>query len=226
MVQNRPISQRGVFFLTFLQPPFIHHQWGWINYLIRYIRWYIWCNVINLQTYLMTMWLCGYGRPKIIRFIGQLIKTQLQFSQIHQKLKKHRSPRSVSPYFLGGWVVQLLWRPKKNIGIWICTKGTRFTTPAPQTARKFWTSVKDLTFVSGIGKGTRFLMYSLERSTLQNKAPFSNQNKGHLGSRYIYIYIYYEWLKKNPWKRKWWNKTRWWFQPIWKISVNLDYFPK
>ena len=45
---------------------------------------------------------------------------------------------------------------------------------------------------------------------------FWRQNKGHLGSRYIYIYI--EYLIRNF--------SSWWFQPISKILVRLDHFPR
>ena len=116
------------------------------------------------------------------------------------KTEKTQKPtKCLARLFFGdGWFND--FGGKKNIGIWICTKGTRFTTPAPQTARKFWTSVKDLTFVSGFGKGTRFLMY--RGSTLQNKAqpPIKTRVIWVLGI-YIYTYIYYEWLKKSVKKK-------------------------
>ena len=43
----------------------------------------------------------------------------------------------------------------------------------------------------------------------QKQGVLYNQNKGHLGSRYVYIYI-----------------SGWWFQPIWKILVKMTIFPK
>ena len=37
---------------------------------------------------------------------------------------------------------------------------------------------------------------------------------------YLVVYIYYLVVKRE------YKNTRWWFQPIWKILVKIDHFPK